>query len=153
MPKDEVDVRVRDQLAACVDGVGISGCSDPRSVDDLADEAQVYFGRYHPARVANLGDGDRHVRLRAALKVDTSEVPMLRPRANELCAPGEIDPAVEPVDLEWRGADPLLPGRVQVGQLADELLPPEQAVKVLVTLREPRLSLLDRRLRRRLQLP
>ena len=112
-----------------------------RSLDDLADEAR---GRSRRRR--------RRVRERARRRRSSCAAGSragsrrgpryrsLRPRADELAALGEVDPAVDAVELERRDANLLLPGRVQVAQLADELLALEEAVEVLLPLCQSRSS-------------
>ena len=71
MPEHEVDVRMGEQLAARVDGVrGVSRRPDPRSIDDLADEAQIDVGDHDAASGGAFSHGDCHVRLGAVLEVD-----------------------------------------------------------------------------------
>ena len=48
-----------------VDGVRVSRRSDPRTVDHLADEAQVDLGDHDAASGCTFGHGDRHARLGA----------------------------------------------------------------------------------------
>ena len=90
---------------------------------------------------------------RAPLEIDAARIPFLRPRADEIRAPGEVDPAVESVDLEQGGADTLLPGRVEVAQSTDGLVTLEEAVEVLVSLRQSGSARRDGRLGYRLELP
>ena len=65
----------------------------------------------------------------------------------------EIDPPADAVDLQRVRSNLLLPGRVQIPQLADELLALEEAVEVLVSLRQPGCSLSVSRLGHHLELP
>src|SRR4030095_12174044 len=76
----------------------------------------------------------------ALLEVHRAEVLLLCPRADELPTFREVDPAVDAIELERRAAHPLLPGGVQVAQLADERLTSQEAVEVLVPLGETCLS-------------
>ena len=77
---------------------------------------------------------ERRMRLGAALEVDPAKVRLSCSRLDELGSRGEICPAADPIDLQRGAADLLLPGRVQVAQLTDELLALEQTVEVLVPL-------------------
>ena len=79
MPQDEVDVRVRHELAAVVDGVGVPGGSHARPLDDVVKAIiEVEVGDDDPAARRALGHRDRHVRLRLAHEVDWTEVRLVR---------------------------------------------------------------------------
>ena len=141
MRVDQVDVWVCEQVSARVDGVRVSRRPDPRAFDDRRDEREVDVG-YDDACSAGLCNGDLRVRLGAAsLEVDRPEVPLLRARLDECLALREVDSAVGAIELERGDANTLSAGSVQVAQLADELLPSQQAVEVLIALRQARFPL------------
>ena len=141
---------MRDELAAPIDGVRVSGSDDPRSLNDRAHEPQIDLGDHRPS-ATRLGDGDGHVGLGTALEVDIPEVPPLGPREHETLVVREVDPAVEAVELEGGGVDTLSSARVQIAQVADELVPSEEAVEVLVALDQARSPRILRRLSHRLE--
>ena len=133
MPEDEIDVGVGDELAARVDCVRIAGPSDPRPVDHLPDGAEVDLGNHRAASGRPLGDGHRQVR-RAILEVDRTEIPVLRPRDEELWAPGEIGAAADPVGFQRGGSNLLPPVRAHVAHPADGAVAVEEPMEVLVSL-------------------
>ena len=143
---------MRDEDAAAVDRIGVSGRTDTRAFDDVADGAEVDIGDDDAPPRPLLGDCDLHVGLGTPLEVDAAQVLLVGPCADEFGGRRAIDTAIRTVRLQRRGAHPLSPGRIHVAQLADEFLVLEQALEVLVPLLETRSSVRDRRLSDRVEL-
>ena len=114
MPQDEVGVRVGDQFAAGVDGVRVSRSPDPRSVEDLATKLRSISATTTPPPAPSSASEMVMCGWEPLLEVHGAEVELVRARAEERGASREIDPAVDPVELERRAAHALLPARVQV---------------------------------------
>ena len=151
-PEEEVGVRMGDEHTSRVDGVRIPGCPDARPVDDVGHEAQVDVGNDDAAPRSPLGHRDRHVGLRPVLEVDRPEIPFLRSRPTEFGPLREVDPAAGAVNLERVDPHLLPPRRVEVPELAEELLACEQPVEILLALGEAGRAARGGRLRGRLEI-
>jgi len=133
VPQDEVDVRVCDEPSTGVDGVGVSRPPDTSAVDDLADRAQVDVRNDNAFPWRPLGDGHGEVR-QPVIEVHRAEVPLPRPREEELRAAREIRARPEAVRVQRRRSHLLPTARVDVAHPADRAVAVEQAMEVLIAL-------------------
>src|SRR5580700_3221883 len=83
-----------------------------------------------------MGDGDRHVRLRAASEINGAEPDLVGHRLREARIARKIAPAADRIRLEARDLELLLAVAVEIGELGDRRHLPEQADEVVALLLE-----------------
>ena len=111
VPQDEVDVRMGDELAAASrPRTRIRSCRSAPGRSTSLTKLRSIVGDDDAPPGRSLGDGDRHVGLRAPLEVDATEVPLVRPRADER-------------GVASRGRCRCRRGRARAGETADASLP------------------------------
>ena len=81
---------MRDQAAACVDGVSQPLVADFDARDHIPDELEIYFGDRDAGFIADARHRDGHVRLGFLAEVDRAEVRFARLRHRELGILGNV---------------------------------------------------------------
>ena len=128
-----------DQPALAVDDEGVALVADADGADDVPDQFQVHVGDGHAGLLADMGERNRHVGLRAAAKFDRTEPDFFGDGLREARVARKILAAADRIRFEAGDPELLLALAVEIGKLGDRgNLPqqPDEIVALLVGLGE-----------------
>ena len=126
----QADVGMRDQPPLRAHDIGVAVLADLDLGDHVPDQLQIDLGDADAGVLAGAGQRQRHIGLGLPAEIDRAVIDLVGDGLGEFRVLGEIEAAVDDVHGEARDPQPLLAGRVDLGELGDGRHLPQQPQRV-----------------------
>ncbi len=122
----QTDIGMRDQPTSRADNIGVAALADLDLGNHVPDQLEVDLGNADAGILAGAGQRQRHVGLGLPAEINRPVIDLVGDGFGEFRILGEIEPAVDHVHGETRYPQALPAGRIDLRQLGDGGLEPQQ---------------------------